>query len=121
MLREREALVGIRRLLGRRGWDLERVLVRAAALCRVRADLLRKGKCNHSQSRARGLVAHFAGLYLGCSDAAIAPATGIARQSVPRARRRGLAVADRQGLAWRDFLQDADGHDDQTEARRSSG
>ena len=116
VLREREALAAVRLRLERRNWTLRKAVSRAAELCGAAAHRLRCGRRNRKQSRARGLVAHFASTYLGSADAEIARATGIARQSVVPARRRGVLDADQTGLAWQTFFEVQDDEGAVTEA-----
>jgi len=105
VLRERETSRARRLRLLRRGWTLDRVIARAARLCRVRERDLRLGCRRHPHSRARSLVAYFAGAYLGCTDAEIARATGVARRSIVRARARLGARRDEDDVAWWRFFE----------------
>jgi hypothetical protein len=49
-------------------------------------------------------VAGLAGTYLGCTDTAIARATGVSRQAVRRARVRGIELAEASGTRWETFF-----------------
>lgn len=104
-LRRREGFRVMRLRLERRGWTLDRVLDRAAGLCGVIPDGVRSGSRRRRECRARALVAYFAHVYLGSSDAEIARATGIGRQSVARSRLRAQIDLDTDATAWRAFFE----------------
>ncbi len=102
-LRERASVAAVRQRLLARGWTLDGVVARAAAICGARAQPVRTGSRARVHVEARALAAHFACAYLRSSAAEVARATGIARQSVVDARERGRASAEARGLSWEAF------------------
>jgi len=104
VLRDRESRTALRLRLERRGWTLDRVIARAAELSGASVRAVRQGGRRRHHSRARRLAAHFAGRYLGCSDAAIARATGVGRRSIERARGRLDDGPGDEQLDWRSFF-----------------
>lgn len=105
VLRERESATAVRLRLEHRDWTLDRVVSRAATLCRTRELHLRQGARRRHHARARSLVAHFAGMYLGCSDADIARTTGTSRKAIPRARRRFHEGRAGREIEWEEFFE----------------
>jgi hypothetical protein len=104
-LRDRDSVTERRLRLCGLGWDLERIVKRAASICRANVHTLRAGSRARRESRARSLIACYGGLYLRLSDTAIARATGVSRQSVHRSKRVGVVESSRLGVSWIQFFE----------------
>jgi len=93
-----------RMLLERRGWTLDAVVTRAAAMLGADEALVRAGSRRREVSEARAVGCHFAGSCLRAPNSEMARAMGVSRQAVNGARRRGSRIAAERAIEWRAFF-----------------